>query len=202
MANRFSLNFTLTDIFNNTKLKNKIPLVNYKEKERDDGKISVRTHLKTINKQVYDTATIAARPFYKPLKASKSGNTITISGDLVGDLDEATEAVYGAILAKRQLLMWTGNNGSLIRSALKEAEKNRRNYGINTKLYLRVQSMQEIEGMSNRQIEALLDDIVENIFYSDDFPQTQKKYELDKLFTSSAYSYEQRKAKWKEKVGI
>ena len=31
MASRFTQNFTLTDIFNNKKLKDKIPLINYKE---------------------------------------------------------------------------------------------------------------------------------------------------------------------------
>ena len=33
MANRFTQQFTLKDIFNNKKLKNKLPLINYKEKE-------------------------------------------------------------------------------------------------------------------------------------------------------------------------
>ena len=202
MANRFTQNFTLTDLFNNKRLRNKIPLINYTEKEKEDGKMSIRTHLKTVGKQVFDTSAQAARPFYKPLKASKSGDTIIISGNLIGDLDGATEAVYNALLGKRQILSWTSNNGSLIRSALKESEKNKRNWGIEAKLYLRVQSMQQIEGMSQRQIEALLDDIVENIFYGDNFPQTQKKYDLDKLFTSSPYSYAERKEKWRQKVGI
>lgn len=201
MASGYSQIFTLTDIFNNKKLKDKIPLINYKEKELENGKISRRTNVKTVNRQVFDTATSAARPFYKPIKTSRSGNTMIISGELVGDHDGAVDAVYNALQAKRSILIWTANNADMIRSALKEAEKNKRNFGINSKLYLRVQSMQQIEGMTKPQIQALMSDIMENIVYGDDFPKTQKKYGVDKLAVKSPYNYNQRKLRWKYRVG-
>lgn len=201
MASEYSQIFTLTDIFNNKKLRNKIPLINYKEKELENGKISIRTYAKTVNRQVFDTATSAARPFYKPLKTARSGDTMIISGELVGSHDGAVDAVYNALLSKRSLLIWTANNADMIRSALKEAEKNKRRDGINSKLYLRVQSMQQIEGMSKPQIQALMENIMENIFYGDDFPETQKKYNIENLKVNSKYTYEQRKARWKVRVG-
>jgi hypothetical protein len=201
MAGRYSQNFTLTDIFNNKKLKNKIPLINYKEKELENGKISRRTNVKTVNRQVFDTATSAARPFYKPIKTSRSGDTMIISGELVGDHDGAVDAVYNALQAKKSILIWTANNADMIRTALKEAEKNKRVRGINSKLYLRVQSMQQIEGMSKQEIQALMENIMENIFYGDDFPETQKKYGVEKLEVKSKYNYDQRKLRWKFRVG-
>ena len=201
MANRFSQNFSLTDIFNNKKLKNKIPLINYKEKELENGKISRRTNAKTVNRQVFDTATSAARPFYKPLITSRSGDKMIISGDLVGDHDGAVEAIYNALIAKKSILIWTANNADMIRSALKEAEKNKRNNGINSKLYLRVQSMEQIEGMSKQQIQALMSDIMENIVYGDDFPETQKKFGVENISVNSPYNYKQRQLRWKYKVG-
>lgn len=201
MAGRYSQNFTLTDIFNNKKLKDKIPLINYKEKELENGKISRRTNAKTVNRQVFDTATSAARPFYKPIKTSRSGYTMIISGELVGDHDGAVEAVYNALQAKKSILIWTANNADMIRSALKESEKNKRNRGIDSKLYLRVQSMQQIEGMSKQEIQALMENIMENIFYGDDFPETQKKYGVEKLEVKSKYNYDQRKLRWKFRVG-
>ena len=201
MAGRYSQNFTLTDIFNNKKLKNKIPLINYKEKELENGKISRRTNAKTVNRQVFDTATSAARPFYKPIKTSRSGDTMIISGELVGDHDGAVDAVYNALQAKKSILIWTANNADMIRSALKEAEKNKRNRGIDSKLYLRVQSMKQIEGMSKQEIQALMENIMENIFYGDDFPETQKKYGVEKLEVKSKYNYDQRKLRWKFRVG-
>lgn len=202
MANRFSQKFTLTDIFNNRRLRDKLPLINYKEKQLEDGRVQTRTHGKTVNRQVFDTAQSAARPFYNPLVAHRDGDMMTIDGTLVsGDLDNVVDAVYNALLAKRLVLVMTANNADMIRDALKETEKNRRLYGINTKLYLRAQSMQEIEGMSNREIQALMNDIMENIMYGDDFPKTQKKWQVEALQVRSPFSYEQRQQKWKQKVG-
>lgn len=201
MANSYSQIFTLKDIFNNEKLKDKLPLINYKEKELENGKISRRTNIKTVNRQVFDTATSAARPYYKPIITTRSGDTIIIGGELVGDHDGAVDAVYSAISAKRTILIWTANNADMIRSALKESEKNKRNSGINSKLYLRVQSMQQIEGMSRQQIQALLSDIMENIVYGDNFPQTQKKYNVENLPINSPYNYKQRQLRWKNRVG-
>lgn len=202
MANRFSQNFTLADIFNNKKLRDKIPLINYKEKELENGKISRRTNAKTVNRQVYDTAKSAARPFYKPMIATQSGDTLIIGGELVGELDNAVDAVYEALRARKQIILWTANNADMIRDALKESEKNRRNNGLSSKLYLRVQSMQQIEGMSRPQIQALMTDIMENIFYGDDFPATQKKWAVQNINVDSKFTYEQRREKWRQKVGL
>lgn len=201
MAGRFTQNFSLTDIFNNKKLKNKIPLINYKEKELENGKISRRTNAKTINRLVFDISTSAARPFYKPIKTHRAGNRMEIGGNLVGDHNSAVEAVYNALISQKQVMIYTVNNADMIRSALKEAEKNKRKYGIDTKLKLRAQSMQEIEGMSKRQIQALLSDIMENIVYGDNFPETQKKYGVENLPVKSPYNYKQRQQIWRNKVG-
>ena len=201
MANRYSQIFSLTDIFNNQKLKDKIPLINYKEKELENGKISIRTNPKTINRLVFDISTSAARPFYKPIKTHRAGNIMEISGNLVGSHDGAVEAVYNALVSQKQVMIYTVNNADMIRTALKEAEKNKRKFGINSKLFLRVQSMQEIEGMTKRQIQALLNNVMENIIYSDDFPETQKKYGVEQLPSNSKLSYSQRKLQWKFRVG-
>lgn len=201
MATRYSQNFTLTDIFNNKRLKGKIPLINYKEIEREDGKVSRRTNAKTINRLVFDISTSAARPYYKPITTHRSGNTMVISGNLVGDHNAAVEAVYNALQAQKQVMSYTVNNADIIRSALKEAEKNKRTYGADTKLYLRAQSMTEIEGMTKREIQALINNIMENIFYSSNFPETQKKYGVENLPVKSPYDYKQRQEQWKRKIG-
>ena len=201
MATRYSQNFTLTDIFNNKRLKGKIPLINYKEIEREDGKVSRRTNAKTINRLVFDISTSAARPYYKPITTHRSGNIMVISGNLVGDHNAAVEAVYNALQSQKQVMSYTVNNADIIRSALKEAEKNKRNYGADTKLYLRAQSMTEIEGMTKREIQALIDNIMENIFYGSDFPETQKKYGVENLPVKSPYDYKQRQEQWKRRIG-
>lgn len=204
MANRFSQNFTLVDIFNNKKLRNKIPLINYREKELENGKISRRTNAKTVNRQVFETAKSSARPFYTAMVASQSGDKLIIGGELRinSEPEDVVDAVYNDLLAKKQILIFTANNADMIRDALKEAEKNRRNYGIQCKLYLRVQSMQQIEGMTEKQVAYLMNDIMENIVYSDDFPATQKKWNVQEMVVKSPYTYEQRKEQWQQKVGI
>lgn len=198
MANKYSQIFTLKDIFNNPKLKNKIPLINYKEKETENGKISVRTNAKTVNRLVFDTATDAARPFYKPLNARRSGDTLVLGGELVANQDVCVDAVYWSLLRIRQTIGWTANNADMIRDALKESEKNKRERGIDSKLFLRCQSMAEIEGMSRPQLQQLMNDIVENIVYGDNFPKTQKKWEVQKI---TDITYTLRKVRWKYKVG-
>lgn len=192
--------YTLKDIFNNQNLKGKIPLINYKETLQENGKISKRTKAKTINTLVFDTSVKASRPFYKPLKATRSGDTLIMGGILVGEQDDAVDAVYNALLANKMLMEWTVNNTDLIRSALKESEKKKRLYGNNAKLYLNVGSMQEIENMNKKQLSKLISDITKNIFYSDDFPDTQKKWNL-KDIRIGVFSYNQRKANWKRRVG-
>ena len=197
----YSQNFTLKDIFNNPNLKNKLPLINYKETQKENGKISVRTNAKTVNRQVFDTATSAARPYYKPIQTIRSGDLMIIQGNLVGDHDAAVDAVYNSLLGIKQVLTYTANNADMIRDALKESEKNAREYGINCKLYLKAQSMQEIEGMNKKQIQELLHNIMENIIYGDNFPKTQKKWGVDQMRVSGGYNYEQRKMQWQQKVG-
>lgn len=201
MASEYSQIFTLTDIFNNKKLKTKLPLINYREKKLENGKISRRTSLKTVNRQVFDTATSAARPFYKPLKTTRSGDVMIISGELVGNHDGAVDAVYSALQGIRSVLIWTANNSEMIKSALKEAEENKRAYGNDCKLFLRAKSMQQIEGMSKREIQALMENIMENIVYGGNFPKTQKKFNVENLPTKSALNYKQRKLRWKNRVG-
>ena len=126
---------------------------------------------------------------------------MVITGNLVGDHNSAVDAVYNSLLAKKQLLGLTVNNAYVIRSALKETEKNKRKYGINSKLYLKLQSIQQINGMNEKQIQSLVNEVMENIFYGDDYPETQKKFNIENLNVGSRRSYEQRKLKWKNKVG-
>lgn len=201
MANRFYQNFTLIDIFNNRALANKIPLINYKETEKADGKIMRRTNLKTVTKEVYDTSVRAARPFYKNIVHRRQQDIIDITGEMIGDHDDAVDAVYNALLAKKDILRYTANDSEMIRSALKEAEKNKRKTGLKSKLYLRINSMQQLQGMSNMQIRWFMKDVIDNILYGDNFPETQKKFNVDKMYVQSPFDYEQRKFKWKMKVG-
>ena len=199
MASNYTQNFTLTDIFNNKKLRGKLPLINYKETLKENGKVSTRTSPKTINRFVFDTATSSARPFYNPIETHRSGNQMTISGNLIGDHNACVDAIYNDLQSKKSLFIWTVNNVDMIRDALKEGEKNKKKYGFSSKLFLRQQSMQQIEGLTKREIQALMKDIMDNIIFSGNFPQTQKKYGVQDW--NFEYGYAGEKLRWKYRVG-
>lgn len=197
---KYSQTFSLLDIFNNKNLKDKLPLVNYKEIERENGKVSRKTNMKTVNRMVFDTATSAARPFYKPILTTRTGDTMIINGNLVGDHNECVDAIYDRLQAQKTMMIWTANNMDMIRDALKESEKAKQRMGLSCKLYLRAKSMQEIEGMSRAELQELLKNIMENIYYGDDFKHTQEKYKVAELPTNSPLTYEQRKREWDIRV--
>lgn len=200
MANRFTQNFTLRDIFANKNLRKKLPYIDYKEKQTENGEVKQRTQVLTVRRQVFDTATASAKPYYSPLVTTKSENTLILDGNLVGDHNQAVDAVYNSLKGIRSEMVWTANNANIIRYAMKESERNKRNFGIDTKLYLRTQSMQEIQGMSRPQLQALMSDVMDNIVFGDNFPETQKKFEVDKLI-NTGYTYKQQVENWKQKVG-
>lgn len=149
--------------------------------------------MKTISRFVYDKSVSAARPFYEPLKPHKAGNLIVIGGNLVGDQNEAVEAIYARLLGEKAIMEMTANNAEMIRSAVKEAERD----GNPPKLYLKQVTMEQIESLDKKGVKALIQDIMQNIFYSGNYPKTEKKFGVENL----TKNYERDKARWARKVG-
>lgn len=201
MANGYAKMFTLQEIFNNKNLAGKIPLVNYKETTDELGAQHRTTNMKSVSKIVFESAKLGARPYYRPLKAVKSGDFITIGGKLNGELNTAYNAVYKAILSQTNMIRFTANNAEMIRSAVKESAKIKRSSGKEPKVWLKIGSMQEIETMGKRELNALMDDIMRNIFYNPDFAQTQKKFRVQEIPVNRSTNYERRKENWLKKVG-
>lgn len=198
MAAGYSQHFTLADIFNNKSLRSLIPLVNYRETVDKDGKTHRTTHIRSISRFVYDKSVQAARPYYEPLEAHKEGNTIIISGTPVSGQEDAVEAIYGALVANKFIMELTVNNSDMIRDALKEGERTK----PAPKLYLRQVSMEQIKAAlgTKKGREALLQDIMQNLYYSPEYAKTQEKYGVQGIQTNS-FSYERNRARWARKVG-
>ena len=201
---RYTENFTLKDIFNNEALKYRLPLVNYREYNivtREGSSVAVKTKMKTVKRQIFETATGVARVFYKPLKVTKGEDRIEFDGNLIIDHDAAVDQMVMMLRAYKPIMDFTANNGDIIRSALKESEKATRKYGVNAKLYLQEQSIMQIKGKSRKEMKKFMDDVMSNILFGDNFPETQKKY---KVFEQNygKKSYEQMRKEWREKVGI
>lgn len=201
MANRWSQIFTLDDIIGNKEFRYKFPYIDYKEKETQTGEISQRTRVLTVRNQVFDVATMAAKPFYSAMTTTKSGDQLILDGEMIGNHDQAVDTVYFALQTIRSNLGWTANTANMLRYAMKEARRNKHNFGIDSKLYLRAQSKLEIKGMNRAQDQSLLSDIIDNIIFGDDFPETQKKFAVDKFVKGGTMNYKQLQEDWKRKVG-
>ena len=202
--NNYTENFTLTDIFNNKELEGKLPLINYRDYMAitpEGSKFYNKTSVQTIRKQIFDGSIRMARFYYKPLKVVKSRNMLILDGNLVYDHDSCVNDIYDNLVGMKPMLSYTANNVDMIRSALKEAEKNKRLYGLNSKLFLRQQSMMEIKGLTNKQRQAFMNDVMSNILFGDNFPITQKKFKVSELNYGQKDYATLRKA-WREKVGI
>lgn len=196
----YNNNLTLAEIFGDKKLRGKLPLISYKETQTDRGKLSQRTRAKSVSQMVYDKAVMSARPYYKPLKSSKNGDTIIIGGITETPLTDIVDIIYTQLLGIKQLLVITANDTNIIRSALKESGQNKAKSGVDTKLYLRVGSLQQLEQMSNRDRNKVINDIMKNIYFSGNFPKTVQKFGLDKMF-SNGKSFEQRQREWQREIG-
>ena len=202
--NRYTENFTLKDIFNNKELADHLPIVNYREYTAitpEGSKVYNKTSMKTVKRQIFDSSIHVAHFLYRPLKATRAGDTLILDGNMLYDHDYCVNEIYDNLVGFRPFLMFTANNGDIIRSALKESEKAARKYGINSKLYLRAQSMMEIKYMSIGKLRKFMDDVMSNILFGDNFPETQKKY---KVFEQDygQKSYQQMRDEWRRKVGL
>lgn len=198
MAHGYFKNFTLSDIFNNPRLAGKLPIVNYREIPLETGKISRRTNMATLMTLIYSTAKTSARPFYRPLTATRAGTVIEIGGNCKGDYNAAFESVYAGLVAALPMLQMTVNDAKMIRSALKNGRKQALNGGKEPKLWLRVGSIQEIENMTMAQLRGFMDDIMKNLFFNSDFSYTQKQFKVQEI----RGDYQKDKENWIRKVGV
>ena len=198
MAGGYTQTFTLAEIFNAKELRGLLPLVNYKEREDEQGKTHRTTNLRSVGRVVYDNSVAAARRFYEPLVSHKLGNLITLGGNLVENQDDCVEAVYQRLLGAKTLLEFTANNADMIRAAVKEGEKNHNA----PKLWLREKSLAQIKAQlqSRRGKLQFMNDIMQNLYYGD-YPLTQKKFGVSDIDIGNHRTYEENKARWARKVG-
>ena len=201
---RYTENFTLADIFNNKSLGGKLPLVNYREiniTTREGSDVAYKTTMKTVKRQIFEIATGVARQYYKPLEIMKSEDMIEFGGNLIYDQDACVDMIVAMLRAYKPMLDFSANNGDIIRSAMRESAKGQRRYGITPKLFLRAQSMLEIRGMNRKDLQKFMDDVMSNILFGDNFPETQKRYKVYEQ-NYGKKTYEEMRKAWREKVGI
>lgn len=167
----YSNNITLLDIFNNKTVAKKLPIGNYKEQGRGN-KLDSNAQIRIIANQILDFSRTAARQYYNPLRCSRKNRTITVKGKLQKSYNAAYNGIYTALKGKARLLATLITNNELIRCAV--IEDTLRKGGQAPKLYLRIANVTQIKNMNANQLWGLLNDIVNNIKYSGNYPKTSK----------------------------
>lgn len=195
MANGYQRKFTLSNIFNNKQLADKLPIVNYEKK--GDGKY--RTKMDTLMSLIRGTIKTSANPFYKPLTIFTNGNRIDVGGTLVGDYDIAYETIYSALLAQKAMMRFTANSADMVRSALVESKKTK---GKEPRLWLRINTITQIKHMSEQELEGLMDDIMQNIIFNHEYAHTQERFNVQDIKLDKSPNYAHALNKWKHKVGV
>jgi len=205
----YSDKLTLAHIFNNRSLAKKLPLGDYKEQPNRKGKIDNKAQMRVIANQVKDIARQAATPYYKPLKTTRSNRTIVISGKLVKSYDTAFNGIFKAIDGKKRLLASIAVNNETIRYASMEDKARSYLFGDSKaqtrqlksqspKLYLRAKSTAEIKKMNANQLWGVMNDIMDSIKYSGNYPATVKELGIN----TSTEQFRREQLNWQKKVGL
>jgi hypothetical protein len=201
--------FTLNDIFTNKRIRDRfgvyVDLKSKYERKTIGGTgtntVAVNTQMANVSDIVFNTSVGAAQPYYSNMSAARNGAETVISGELRLTLDGAHEAVYNAIVGARMAIQWTANNMGAVRDALKEGEK-QSPFGNRPKLWLRQKSMESVYALNNQQFSVFLGDVMNNLYFGDQFPKTQKKLvgDMNTFTARMGFDYKQAKADWQRKV--
>jgi hypothetical protein len=162
--------FTLSDLFHNQELKGVLPQMNITT--RKNGQ--VMAHFKYDADEIIMLCRMGAMPFMKNIKIDFSEPMI-VSGELRKNatIYQAYDSVLSILKANASSLTLLSSYGNTIEDVMKKIRKSDR-YKITKKepkLYLRINSINDIKTMNEQQKRALINNIVENIYFSDDFKE-------------------------------
>lgn len=194
MSNVYTQNHYLKDLLSNNDFAEILPQFGLKYNE-EGTKVSVRSK-GTVYRQVISISSKSARPHYKNFKVKQGDFTIKLTGELKDSIELAFEDVYNALKSRVSLLTQIANNREILQKAFKDSERKFLKFGEQPKLYLREGAVANVKELTPKQQQLLAQDVMDNIRYSEQFMDIQKKLGLDQ-----EKDYEIRKYKWQMKVG-
>ncbi len=167
----YKQNFSLSDIFNNKSIRKKLPIGDFNEIEKNK-RVSKNGQLRIIGNQIKSLSSAAASKYYNKVRVTRTNRTITIKGDLNVSYGKAYNGIYNYIKSKSGLLSSLALNNEILQTAWMEEKKNSKP----TKLYLKVANIKEIKSMNANQLKSLMNDIIDNIRFSGNYPKAQKLF--------------------------
>ena len=161
--------FTLSDLFHNKELKGVLP-----QKTRRKRYVTQRLQ-GWAGIELVDTCKRGAMPYMKNIHIEDGILALGVFGELRkhATIQQAYEGVLDAVKSYSSSLSLLGSYGDTIEETMDKIYKSDR-YKIDKtepKLYLRITSLNEIKYMNDKQKQALINNIVENIYFSDDFKE-------------------------------
>lgn len=169
--------FTLSDLFNNKDLKGYLPQIEFKEYTKNDKIYSSSKGFNYLFDEIVMYARIGAMPYMSNVKITRSTTSndgFYVDGKLRKNatLQLAYDSVLSTLQGASGSLTLLGSYGDTIEGMMREIRKTskyRMGDKSEPKLWLRINSLQEIKSMNKQQKDALLKNIIENIYFSDDF---------------------------------
>lgn len=162
----------LIDFYTDKTLKKKLPIFNFKD-NIGAKKYDSNASLRNMADQITNFTREAARPYYKGVKVTRKNRTIVVSGNLKTTYNKAYSGIVKSIEGKRRLIACLIMNNDLFQAALIEDAKRRAN---RPSLNIRANNISELNKMNSNQLFGVLNDIMKDILYSGNYPQTAKKF--------------------------
>lgn len=169
--------FTLSDLFMNKDLKDVLPQMKIKEIYNEEGDVGYKNKgVDNITTFIRQYAIMGARNSMKTIHSNTSDDTIIISGKLKSNytIHNTYDDVLRTLQMNAYMMSMVGNNGNVIAKALQQTKINAKYLGYEPKLYLTINSLDEIKSMDRMQKGKFMKDVMENIYFSDDFKKVRE----------------------------
>ena len=162
--------FTLSDLFHNQDLKGVLPQAKISTSKKGYTSVSFKYDID----EIIMYCRIGGMPYMKNIGFSFP-NELIMTGELRkhATIQQAYDGVLSTLKGASGSLTLLGSYRNEIQDVMRNIRKSDR-YKIDKsepKLYLRITSLNEIKYMNDKQKQALINNIVENIYFSDDFKE-------------------------------
>ena len=162
--------FTLSDLFYNQDLKGVLPQAKISTSKKGYTSVSFKYDID----EIIMYCRIGGMPYMKNIEFSFP-NELIMTGELRkhATIQQAYDGVLSTLKGASGSLTLLGSYRKEIQDVMRNIRKSDR-YKIDKsepKLYLRITSLNEIKYMNDKQKQALINNIVENIYFSDDFKE-------------------------------
>ena len=217
MSRNYTRKYTLDDLFIDSNVN--LPQFN-KDKQKLVGKDrkTFINNLKSNKKDsldmngivdmIYQLANVGAVNHYKTMSNNVNGTNITINGNLKRQhtLTMAVDDVYLSVASNKGLLKQMISNYNIINDAIELSS----NLKVKPKLYLTLKTKSQLKyysifGSIEKGRANLITQVMENIYFNDDFKVIQEKYNIKnkRMILGTHYkNYDRQKMLWEQKVGI